>query len=208
MPPDKRYELEAYKSGVNLVAGIDEAGRGPLAGPVVAAAVILSPNLGILGLNDSKLLTPSRREKLFAAIKQDALSIGVSVIHPEIINRINILQATRLAMANAIKGLDLQPDLLLIDGPISLDLEIRQIPIIKGDQLSVSIAAASIIAKVTRDKIMLELHEKFPEYQFDKNKGYGTKEHILAILEHGPCEAHRKGFGTVKRFCQERLFKN
>lgn len=208
MPPDKQYELEAYKSGVNLVAGIDEAGRGPLAGPVVAAAVILSPNSEILGLNDSKLLTPGRREKLFAAIKQNALSIGVSIIHPETIDRINILQATRLAMVTAINGLALKPGLLLIDGPISLDLEIRQIPIIKGDQLSVSIAAASIIAKVKRDRIMQELHEKFPEYRFDKNKGYGTKEHTSAILKHGPCEAHRKGFGAVKMFYQEGLFKN
>ena len=208
MPPDNKYELEAYASGVKQIAGIDEAGRGPLAGPVVAAAVILRADSKISGLNDSKLLSPVQREKLFYEIKQEAQSVSVSIVSSEIIDSINILQATRLAMTNAVQALAFEPELLLIDGPISLDLTITQLPIIKGDRLCASIAAASIIAKVTRDRIMLELHEEFPEYRFDKNKGYGTKEHRLAILKHGPCKVHRKYFGQVKKFFQENLFGN
>ncbi len=206
MPPDNKYECEGYASGVKKIAGIDEAGRGPLAGPVVAAAVILKADSNIPALNDSKLLTPRQREKLFYEIKQQARCVNVSIVSSETIDSINILQATRLAMTNAVQGLEFEPELLLIDGPISLDLNITQIPIIKGDRLCVSIAAASVMAKVTRDLIMLKLHEKFPEYRFDKNKGYGTKEHRLAILKHGPCMAHRKSFGQAKRFFQENLF--
>ncbi len=206
MPPDNKYELEAYAAGVKQIAGIDEAGRGPLAGPVVAAAVILCADSNISGLNDSKLLNPSQREKLFFEIKQEARCVSVNIVSSETIDSINILQATRLAMTSAVQGLAPEPELLLIDGPISLDLTIAQLPIIKGDRLCISIAAASIIAKVTRDRIMLELHEEFPEYRFDKNKGYGTKEHRLAILKHGPCKAHRKYFGQVKLFFQEKLF--
>jgi ribonuclease HII len=206
MPPDNKYELEAYASGVKQIAGIDEAGRGPLAGPVVAAAVILSADSNISGLNDSKLLNPSQREKLFFEINQEARCVSVSIVSSETIDSINILQATRLAMTSAVQDLAPEPELLLIDGPISLDLAIAQLPIIKGDRLCVSIAAASIIAKVTRDRIMLELHEEFPEYRFDKNKGYGTKEHRLAISKHGPCKAHRKYFGQVKKFLTLTLF--
>lgn len=208
MPPDYKYELQAQESGVNLVAGIDEAGRGPLAGPVVAAAVILGTNSAIQGLNDSKLLTPNQREKLFTEIKKEARAINVSIVTAETIDRINILQATKLAMSRAVQGLEPQPELLLIDGPINLHIKIPQIPIIKGDQLSLSIAAASVIAKVTRDRIMEELHNRFPQYRFDRNKGYGTKEHISAIRKHGPCIEHRKYFGVVKMFFQEELFGN
>jgi ribonuclease HII len=208
MPPDYKYELKAQASGVKLVAGIDEAGRGPLAGPVVAAAVILGPNSAIQGLNDSKLLTPNQREKLFTEINAEALAINFSIVTAETIDRINILQATKLAMTQAVLGLEPQPELLLIDGPINLQIEIPQIPIIKGDQLSLSIAAASVIAKVTRDRIMEELHSRFPQYRFDRNKGYGTKEHVSAIRKHGPCVEHRKYFGVVKMFCQEELFRD
>jgi ribonuclease HII len=208
MPPDYKYELQAQASGVKLVAGIDEAGRGPLAGPVVAAAVILGPNSAIQGLNDSKLLTPNQREKLFTEINAVALAINFSIVTAETIDRINILQATKLAMTQAVLGLEPQPGLLLIDGPINLHIEIPQIPIIKGDQLSLSIAAASVIAKVTRDRIMEELHNRFPQYRFDRNKGYGTKEHVSAIRKHGPCTEHRKYFGVVKMLCQKELFRD
>ena len=206
--PDDKFEQSGYLSGFKFVAGIDEAGRGPLAGPVVAAAVVLCPDTKISGLNDSKLLSALQRQRLFTEIKCNARSIGVSVIPPDIIDNINIYQATRVAMKNAVGQLDFTPELLLIDGPLSLDLKIAQQQIIKGDRLSNSIAAASIIAKVTRDRIMLKLHEQFPLYRFDKNKGYGTKEHTLALLKHGPCQAHRKKFGPVKRFFEEDLFGN
>ena len=204
--PDDKFEQSGYLSGFKFVAGIDEAGRGPLAGPVVAAAVILFPQTGIPGLNDSKLLSELKRERLFSEIKSKALSIGVSVISPDIIDSVNIYQATRLAMKEAVEKLQTRPELLLIDGPLSIDLEINQQAIIKGDRLSNSIAAASIVAKVTRDQIMLQLHEQFPLYRFDKNKGYGTKEHRLALFKHGPCPVHRKNFGPVKNFRQANLF--
>ncbi len=206
MPPNNKYEIEARKVGVKLVAGIDEVGRGPLAGPVVAAAVILDIDLNIEGIDDSKLLSSKRRENLFDKIQQTALSIGLSIIEPETVDRINILQATRLAMTNAVTNLAIKPDLLLIDGPIKLDLNIPQIPIIKGDKLSVSISAASIIAKVTRDRIMQSFHDKYPEYGFDKNKGYGTKEHVIALEKHGPCEIHRKSFARIGEFYGANLF--
>ncbi len=203
MPPDNKYELEARKAGIKLIAGIDEAGRGPLAGPVVAAAVILDIDANIEGINDSKLLSSKQREKLFSKIHQNALSIGLSIVEPETIDRINILQATRLAMTKAVTNLALKPGLLLIDGPITLDLNIRQIPIIKGDKLSVSISAASIIAKVTRDDIMKSFHKMYPEYGFYKNKGYGTKEHITALKKHGSCQIHRKSFAGIGEYYGE-----
>jgi ribonuclease HII len=203
MPPDNKYELEARKAGIKLIAGIDEAGRGPLAGPVVAAAVILDIDANIEGINDSKLLSSKQREKLFSKIHQNALSIGLSIVEPETIDRINILQATRLAMTKAVTNLTLKPGLLLIDGPITLDLNTRQIPIIKGDKLSVSISAASIIAKVTRDDIMKSFHKMYPEYGFYKNKGYGTKEHITALKKHGSCQIHRKSFAGIGEYYGE-----
>jgi ribonuclease HII len=203
MPPDNKYELEARKAGIKLIAGIDEAGRGPLAGPVVAAAVILDIDANIEGINDSKLLSSKQREKLFSKIHQNALSIGLSIVEPETIDRINILQATRLAMTKAVTNLTLKPGLLLIDGTITLDLNTRQIPIIKGDKLSVSISAASIIAKVTRDDIMKSFHKMYPEYGFYKNKGYGTKEHITALKKHGSCQIHRKSFAGIGEYYGE-----
>ncbi len=203
MPPDNKYELEARKAGIKLIAGIDEAGRGPLAGPVVAAAVILDIDANIEGINDSKLLSSKQREKLFSKIHQNALSIGLSIVEPETIDRINILQATRLAMTKAVTNLTLKPGILLIDGPITLDLNTRQIPIIKGDKLSVSISAASIIAKVTRDDIMKSFHKMYPEYGFYKNKGYGTKEHITALKKHGSCQIHRKSFAGIGEYYGE-----
>jgi len=196
--PSFRYENEAAGSGARRVAGIDEAGRGPLAGPVVAAAVILQPMGDLPGLNDSKLLTAAARERLFRQIHECALAVAVSVVSPDTIDRINILQATRMAMTEAVANLTLSPDYLLIDGPIALDLDIPQRAIIKGDRLSLSVASASIIAKVTRDRIMRELHKQFPLYGFDRHKGYGTRAHLEAIKSHGPCPAHRKCFKGVK----------
>lgn len=203
MPPDNKYELEARNAGIKLIAGIDEAGRGPLAGPVVAAAVILDIDANIEGINDSKLLSSKQRDKLFSKIHQNALSIGLSIVEPETIDRINILQATRLAMTKAITNLAFKPGLLLIDGPITLDINTRQIPIIKGDRLSISISAASIIAKVTRDDIMKSFHNMYPEYGFYKNKGYGTKEHVAALKKYGPCKIHRKSFAGIGEYYGE-----
>ena len=203
MPPDNKYELEARNAGIKLIAGIDEAGRGPLAGPVVAAAVILDIDANIEGINDSKLLSSKERDKLFSKIHQNALSIGLSIVEPETIDRINILQATRLAMTKAVTNLALKPGLVLIDGPITLDINTRQIPIIKGDRLSISISAASIIAKVTRDGIMKSFHNMYPEYGFYKNKGYGTKEHVAALKKYGPCKIHRKSFAGIGEYYGE-----
>ncbi len=197
--PSRQYEAEAEALGAARIAGIDEAGRGPLAGPVVAAAVILFRDDQIHGLNDSKLLTEFSRDKLFAAIQARAAAVAVGMVSPQLIDRINILEATKLAMAQAVRHLDPPADYLLIDGPMSLDLEIPQNGVIKGDRKSLSIAAASIVAKVTRDRIMKELHERYPVYGFDRHKGYGTEAHRRALLEYGPCPAHRLCFkGVVK----------
>lgn len=195
--PTSRFETEAAAAGAKRIAGIDEAGRGPLAGPVVAAAVVLRSDRPISYLNDSKLLTESRREELFREIREKAAGVGIAVVEPDIIDRINILQATRLAMCRAVDALTPLPDYLLIDGPISLDMSISQKAIIQGDQLSLSIAAAGIVAKVTRDGIMRDLHRQYPLYGFDRHKGYGTAIHRAAIAEHGPCPIHRMCFRGV-----------
>jgi ribonuclease HII len=193
------YEKQAWKRRFKSVAGVDEAGRGPLAGPVVAAACILPPLLNIEGINDSKQLSPQKRESLFAQLCADSRVIyGIGIVDAEVIDRINILQATIQAMHHAVKALSLSPDLLLVDG---LQLPYPDIPcrkIIKGDELSLSIAAASILAKVTRDRLMVEFHHKWPHYRFDEHKGYGTPRHITALLEHGPSPIHRKSFEPVK----------
>ncbi len=186
-----RYENDACKKGIKLIAGIDEAGRGPLAGPVVAAAVILPEGIFIEGLDDSKKLTPGKRETLFDIIKEKALSYGVGIIDEKCIDEINILNATRKAMALAVRSLKLRPELLLIDAEKLQNLNINQISIIKGDTLSVSIAAASVVAKVTRDRMICELDKVYPQYGFAKHKGYGTKEHIDAIKKYGICPIHR-----------------
>ncbi|MCA1960905.1 MAG: ribonuclease HII [Desulfomonile sp.] len=199
-PPACCFEDEAAASGCVRIAGVDEAGRGPLAGPVVAAAVIIPYQEHFEELNDSKLLNPRTRERLFDAIMSRALAVGVGIVPPETIDRINIYQATRLAMKTAVGQILPPPDFLLIDGPLSLDLDMGQRPIVKGDRLSVSIAAASIVAKVTRDRLMAELHRQYPEYRFDEHKGYPTKAHKEAICRYGPSPAHRKCFRGVKEF--------
>lgn len=189
-----RYEKEAYSEGIKYIAGIDEAGRGPLAGPVVAAAVILPENVFISGLNDSKKLNEKQREKLFSEITEKAIAYEVGIVDEKIIDELNILNATKMAMEIAVESLKVKPDLLLIDA-VNLDgLKIPQKSIIKGDSLSVSVAAASIIAKVTRDRLIEEMDSVYPEYGFKKHKGYGTKEHIEAIKKFGICPIHRVSF--------------
>ncbi|NTV50860.1 MAG: ribonuclease HII [Geobacteraceae bacterium] len=195
-----KFEKVAYSSGFTCVAGIDEAGRGPLAGPVMAAAVILPVGLKINGVDDSKKLTPDKREKLFDVIMAQALSVGVGVMTPADIDRINILQATRCAMLAAVQQLSQQPDYLLIDGISTIDSTIAQKTIKKGDSLSLSIAAASIIAKVTRDRLMIEMDAEYPGYGFSGHKGYGSAAHMEAIRKFGPSPIHRLTFGGVKEY--------
>lgn len=192
---EKEYECYAY------ICGIDEAGRGPLAGPVAAGAVILPKDCRILYLNDSKKLSEKRREELFIEIKEKALAWSVGIISPARIDEINILQATYEAMREAVDSLDIKPDVLLNDAVTIPDIDILQVPIIKGDAKSVSIAAASILAKVTRDHMMAEYDEMFPGYGFAKHKGYGTAAHIQAIKELGPCPIHRRTF--IKNFVEQ-----
>jgi ribonuclease HII len=196
MNPNFKYEERAWENGYRYVAGIDEAGRGPLAGPVVAASVILPTNLCILGLNDSKKLTKKKREDLYGWILGYAV-VGVKIVDHETVDEINILNATKKAMVGAVEDMTAQPDYLLIDGPITLLTKIDQKYIIQGDEKSMSIAAASIIAKVTRDYIMEDLHNIFPIYGWDKNKGYGTKMHREAIKLYGPSMFHRRSFRGV-----------
>lgn len=189
------FERKYYKT-CNFVCGIDEAGRGPLAGPVVAAAVILPQNHKIAYLNDSKQLSEKKREELFDKIMSEALAVGVGIVSPKRIDEINILQATYEAMRAAIHQLKIQPEILLNDAVIIPEVKIPQEKIIKGDAKSLSIAAASIIAKVTRDRMMKDYHELFPEYGFNKHKGYGSKEHIQSIQQYGPSPIHRRTFIT------------
>lgn len=188
----KAYEREYESAG--LICGIDEAGRGPLAGPVVAAAVILPKDCQILYLNDSKKLTARRRELLYEEIQEKALAVGVGVVSHTRIDEINILQATYEAMRQALNSLSRVPDLLLNDAVTIPEVQIRQIPIVKGDAKSVSIAAASVIAKVTRDRMMTEMDKNYPGYGFASNKGYGSANHIAALKAQGPCEIHRRTF--------------
>lgn len=195
-PPDLTYETRCRVNG-KLPAGVDEAGRGPLAGPVVAAAVILPENCSIAGLNDSKKISDRRRRILLEEIKLSAVSYAVGIVEPEEIDRINILRAALLAMEKAVNSLDSKPDFLLIDGNQRTSLLIPQETIVKGDSISCSIAAASIVAKVTRDRIMERYHETYPVYNFKKHKGYPTKDHLQSIREHGPCPIHRRSFRGV-----------
>lgn len=187
------------KQGTYLIAGIDEAGRGPLAGPVVAAAVILNPKKPIKGLMDSKQLTAEERERLFSLIQERALAWSVGRAEVEEIDRVNILQATFLAMQRAVAGLSMVPDLALIDGNQMPKLLCKAEVLVKGDETEPRISAASIVAKVTRDREMIELDKKYPLYGFAKHKGYSTPEHIAALNLHGPCEIHRRSFEPVGR---------
>ena len=189
------YEKGYTSQGFKMICGVDEAGRGPLAGPVCAAAVIFPEGLIIDGVNDSKKLSEKKREKLFDKIKEEALSYSIAYASVEEIEKLNILNAAMLAMKRAVEGLDIKPDMILVDGNKEPDIEdIDCTAIIKGDALSHSIAAASILAKVSRDRLMNEMAKKYPEYGFDKHKGYGTKLHREKILEHGICEIHRPSF--------------
>ncbi|MBR2742967.1 MAG: ribonuclease HII [Clostridia bacterium] len=187
------FENEAKKEGYKVVAGVDEAGRGPLAGPVVAAAVIL-PDEPIEGINDSKKLSEKKREALYDIIMERAVSVGVGYAEHGEIDEINILNAAMKAMARAVSALGVKPDFVLIDGNTSRFMDVPHRCIVKGDQKSASVAAASIIAKVTRDRLMAEYAEKYPEYGFEKHKGYPTREHIRLVRELGPCEIHRRTF--------------
>jgi len=193
---NNEYRLAAQ--GRTAIAGIDEAGRGPLAGPVVAAAVILPLDRTILGINDSKKLSHKKRARLYIEILAHA-HVGIGVVAEPVIDDINILQASRLAMKRAVEKLPCPPDFLLIDGNMNIDLPTPAESIIGGDAKSASIAAASIIAKETRDAIMLDLHERYPQYEFDAHKGYPTKKHCALLEEHGPSPVHRKSFGPVRR---------
>ncbi len=191
---EKMKEYEYRYAAAGFLCGIDEVGRGPLAGPVVAGAVILPKDCDILYLNDSKQLTEKKREELYDVIMEKAVATGLGFASPERIDEINILQATYEAMREAIGRLSVKPDLLLNDAVTIPQVEIRQVPIIKGDAKSVSIAAASIIAKVTRDRLMVEYDSIFPEYGFASNKGYGAAAHIEALKKYGPCPIHRRSF--------------
>lgn len=195
-------ENGCFSDVIKIICGVDEAGRGPLAGPVCAAAVILPPNAQIPGLNDSKKLTDKKRRELFPIIKEMAISYGIGYASHEEIDQINILQATYLAMERALAQLDIKPDLALIDGNRAKDFGIPVKTVVKGDSLSASIAAASVLAKVSRDDLMLQLAEAYPQYGFEIHKGYGTKAHYESLRAHGPSPVHRMTF--LKKFYGEK----
>lgn len=201
--PTDFFEIEARRRGYRLVAGLDEAGRGPLAGPVVAAAVILPRRCTLKGLNDSKQVSERERERLYADITQLAIGVGVGLADVWEIDALNILEATRLAMCRAIRALPRSPDFLLIDALALPAIRLPQRPIVKGDALCVSIAAASIVAKVSRDHLMQGYHRRYPQYNFWSHKGYGTPEHLRLLAKHGPCEIHRQTFRPVLQATME-----
>lgn len=196
-----KYEEEAFSLGYELIGGVDEVGRGPLAGPVVAAAVILPRDAKIPGINDSKKLSFQQRERLCKTISNLIIDWGIGIVDEQMVDEINILQATYLAMEKAIKSLKSKPHFLLIDGFKIPQVDIPQKPIIKGDQLSISIQVASILAKVIRDRIMVEYDNEFPQYGFAKHKGYGTSLHIDSIKKYGICKIHRRSFEPIKSMC-------
>ena len=196
------YEKELYAQGIDLIAGVDEVGRGPLAGPVVAAAVILPKGCKISGLNDSKKIPKSKHKEIYEAVLQNAIAIGIGVKDNQVIDQVNIYEATKLAMMEAIGQLDPQPQHLLIDA-MKLDLPISQTSIIKGDANSLSIAAASIVAKVTRDQMMEEFDREFPGYDFAQNAGYGTAKHLVGLEQLGVTPIHRRSFEPVKSMCED-----
>jgi len=196
------YEKELYKNGIEFIAGVDEVGRGPLIGPVVAAAVILPKNYSLDGLNDSKKLSEKKRDMFYEVIMKDAISVGVGIIDEKIIDEVNIYEATKLAMKDAIGSLHIKPEHILIDA-MPLELDIPSTSIIKGDAKSLSIAAASVIAKVTRDRMMYELDKKYPMYGFGSHKGYPTKKHIEALEKYGLIDGYRKTYAPIKDMIKE-----
>lgn len=202
------FEQQAWQKGFIRISGIDEVGRGPLAGPVVSAAVILPESCSLSGIGDSKTLSPKQRDRLYDRIYDQAISIGIGIVDAGEIDRINILQASLLSMRFAMNNLSPQPDYLLIDGKFPIRADIAQKAVIKGDSLSISIAAASIVAKVTRDRLMDEYHEYYPQFGFAFHKGYPTKTHKEAIRQFGICPIHRKTFRGVKEYvCQISEFR-
>ena len=200
--PDFSFEKKLIASGHEIIAGVDEAGRGPLAGPVVAAAVILPKNFESVELDDSKKLSSARREKIYNNITSPDSNViyAYSIVDEGLIDKINILRATHKAMAQAVLNLSIKPSFVIIDGMPVKDFPLPNDSIVKGDSKSLSIAAASIIAKVERDKLMLKYSKLYPDYKFEKHKGYGTKVHLEALDKFGPCKIHRKSFAPVKKF--------
>ena len=197
-----QYERKLINEGISLIAGVDEVGRGPLVGPVVTAAVILPVNYKLDGLTDSKKLTEKKRDKFYEILMHDAVSIGIGIKDAKVIDEVNIYEATKLAMMEAINNLTVEPEHVLIDA-MPLDIDIPTTSIIKGDSKSLSIAAASVIAKVTRDRMMYELDKKYPMYNYKKNKGYPTKEHVNAINEYGIIPGYRLTYGPVKDYLEK-----
>ena len=207
MPDLLKYEKELYEKNISLIAGVDEVGRGPLVGPVVAAAVILPKNYELLGLTDSKKLSEKKRDAFYEILQTDAIAIGVGVISAKIIDEVNIYEASKLAMKEALSNLKIKPEHVLIDA-MPLDLDIDSTSIIHGDALSLSIAAASVIAKVTRDKMMYDLDKIYPEYGFAKHKGYPTKQHLQAIKKYGVLDNYRFSYKPVKNVVEEKSLVN
>ena len=198
-----QYERELIDKGIKLIAGVDEVGRGPLVGPVVTAAVILPINYKLEGLTDSKKLTEKKRDKFYDIIMQDAIAVSIGMKDAQTIDEVNIYEATKLAMMDAINNLKIKPEHVLIDA-MPLNIDISHTSIIKGDAKSLSIAAASVIAKVTRDRIMYELDKKYPMYNYKKNKGYPTKEHVEAINKYGLIDGYRKTYGPVRDYLEKK----
>lgn len=207
MIDNEKYEKELRSKGIKLIAGVDEVGRGPLVGPVVAAAVILKDDFSLDGLTDSKKLSEKKRDMFYEEIKKQALAIGVGIIDEKVIDEVNIYEATKLAMKQAIDKLDIKPEHVLIDA-MPLELDIPTTSIIKGDLKSITISAASVIAKVTRDRMLYELDEKYPMYDFKNNKGYPTKKHLEAIEKYGILDEHRRSYGPVKKIVEKEKLNN
>lgn len=207
MPDLLKYEKELYEKNISLIAGVDEVGRGPLVGPVVAAAVILPKNYELFGLTDSKKLSEKKRDAFYEILQTDAIAIGVGVISAKIIDEVNIYEASKLAMKEALSNLKIKPEYVLIDA-MPLVLDVDSTSIIHGDALSLSIAAASVIAKVTRDKMMYDLDKIHPEYGFAKHKGYPTKQHLQAIKKYGVLDNYRFSYKPVKNVVEEKSLVN
>ena len=194
-----KYEKDLYKKNITLIAGVDEVGRGPLAGPVVTAAVIINEDFNLIDVNDSKKLSPKKRQELFPKILAQAEAVSVGLANNDVIDKINIYEADRVAMAHAVEGLEIKPDALLVDA-MNVPVDLPQVELIKGDAKSNSIAAASIVAKVFRDNLMDAYAEKYPEYGFRHNAGYGTADHLAALKKYGPTPIHRRSFSPVSDF--------